>query len=82
MEDFLRYLITPLLSLPDQLTISTSASTVTLVVDPADTGRIIGRHGQTINYLRTLLKTYCALHSLTQVYLYLNAPPKEQVTSS
>ncbi|MBI2587327.1 KH domain-containing protein, partial [Candidatus Amesbacteria bacterium] len=64
MPNYLTYLITPLLSHPDQLEISSQAGSVTIKVSPDDTGRVIGKHGLVINSLRTLLKTYCHLHQL------------------
>ncbi|MEK9200752.1 MAG: KH domain-containing protein [Patescibacteria group bacterium] len=76
MQDFLTFLITPLLTTPDSLQISVNGSTVTLKVGDADTGRVIGKHGATINSLRTLVKTYCAAQSLPPVNLILDAPKK------
>lgn len=75
MEDFLRFLISPLLSSPDELVISTNASTITIKVADGDVGRLIGKHGSVINALRTLTKTYCSSHSLPQVTLVLDSPP-------
>lgn len=76
MEDYLSYLLTPLLTHPDDLSISSNAGAIFLKVHPEDTGRVIGKHGQIINSLRTLLKTYCALHHLPTVTLSLTTPPK------
>jgi len=77
MENFLTYLISPLLSDPAGLTISQNSSTVTVKVSDADTGRIIGKHGAVINALRTLTKTYCAKNHLPQVTIVLDSPPKK-----
>ena len=75
MEDFLRYLISPLLGNPDLLRISITPSSASIKVAPEDAGRIIGRHGQVINSLRTILKSYCALHQVPPAYLHLEVPP-------
>ncbi len=64
MEDFLKFLVSPLLSAPDQLRIVPATGSLTLHVDPADMGRIIGKHGIIISALRNLLRTYCSTHSL------------------
>lgn len=74
MEDFLKYLITPLLSDPSQLEISINGSAVVIRVADADTGHIIGKHGSVINALRTLTRTYCTVHSLPFANLILNTP--------
>ena len=76
MDDFLSYLISPLLSEPDQLTIAQNSSTVTVKVADSDTGRIIGKHGAVINALRTLVKTYCSKNHVPQVTIVLDSPPK------
>jgi len=76
MQDYLTYLITPLLANPAELEISAQPGSVTIKVGPDDTGRVIGKHGMVINSLRTLLKTYCHLRSLPFVTLTLSAPPK------
>ena len=75
MEDFLRFLISPLLSFPDELVISTQLSTITIKVADGDVGRLIGKHGSVINALRTLTKTYCSSHTHPQVTLVLDSPP-------
>ena len=76
MEDFLRYLVSPLLGNPNSLEIHVASSSVSLKVAPEDAGRVIGRHGQIINSLRALLKSYCALHHLPITYLHLQVPPQ------
>jgi uncharacterized protein len=76
MEQFIKYLITPLLTDPDSLEISSGPSLITIKVAEADTGRIIGKQGNVISAIRTLLKTYCAIHQLPPVNLILNTPPK------
>ncbi len=78
MKDFLKYLLSPLVSSPDEIKVSENGHLVTLEVDPADTGRVIGKKGAIIHHLRVLVKTYCATHELSQVTLVLNSPPKAQ----
>ncbi len=76
MEEFIRYLLTPLLSEPKKLKITVLADIVTVKVADADTGRIIGKGGNVINAIRILLKTYCANHQLPPKTLNLQSPPK------
>jgi len=75
MEEYLKFLITPLLSVPKDLEILSSAGTFTLKVAPEDVGRIIGKHGNMISALRTLLRTYNTLHRQPPVNLILDTPP-------
>jgi predicted RNA-binding protein YlqC (UPF0109 family) len=75
MEDFLKYLISPLLTEPKELKIDIQSGTVNLKVAEADIGRVIGKQGNVINAIRTLLKTYCAFHQLPPVNLLLDTPP-------
>lgn len=71
MEDFLKFVITPLLSQPDKLELHSQPGSLTLHVSPEDMGRVIGKHGVIISALRTLLRTYCAIHQLPPVTLTL-----------
>lgn len=75
MEEFVKYLITPLLSLPDGLEISSQPGAIMVKVADEDVGRIIGKQGNVINSIRTLLKTYCAVHQLPPANLILKTPP-------
>jgi len=75
MQDFLKFLITPLLSEPDNINITVESGNVSIKVADADVGRIIGKQGNVINAIRTLLKTYCAVHQLPPVNLTLQTPP-------
>ncbi|OGC98098.1 hypothetical protein A2634_03635 [Candidatus Amesbacteria bacterium RIFCSPHIGHO2_01_FULL_48_32] len=81
MEEFLTFLIRPLLSKPESLQISTNPGNISISVSPEDTGRVIGKHGQIINSLRTLFKAYCSLHNLPPTSLTLNAPPISKTDS-
>lgn len=75
MQDFLKYLVSPLLSEPDGLQVNVLPGNVSLKVADTDVGRIIGKQGNVINALRTLLKTYCVVHQLPPVNLTLQTPP-------
>lgn len=74
MEKFLTFIIRPLLTDPDALHISAHPGNISIKVSLQDTGRVIGKHGQIINGIRTLLKTYCTTHRLPVTSLTLNAP--------
>lgn len=71
MSDFLKFLITPLLSQPEKLSISEAGSTLYLQVDEQDNGRVIGKHGAIIIALRTMIRTYCTLRNLPYTTLIL-----------
>jgi uncharacterized protein len=75
MKDFLTFIITPLLSVPDDLKIVIESGAVSIKVADADVGRIIGKQGNVINAIRILLKTYCAVRQLPPVNLTLETPP-------
>jgi|GEM_PF-5635544 len=65
MQDFLKFLISPLLSEPDQLVIEPQPAAVYVSAAPADTGRVIGKHGAIITAIRILLRVYCTLNHLS-----------------
>lgn len=71
MQDFLKFLISPLLTKPDELSISDTRSAVYLTVSAVDTGRVIGKHGTIISAIRTLLRAYCTLNRLPHASLIL-----------
>jgi len=64
MEKFIQFLITPLISKPEDFTIEISGGLIFVSLSPEDTGRVIGRKGNVITSIRTLLKAYCANHRL------------------
>ncbi len=59
MKEFIEYIVKNLVDNPDKVQISEIGGTHTLIielsVDKADTGKIIGKKGKTINAIRTLL---------------------------
>lgn len=71
MQDFLTFLITPLLTQPDQLVITIHNYSISLKVAPEDAGRVIGKHGIVISSLRNLCRTYCISHQQNPVNLSL-----------
>ena len=77
MENFLKFLITPLLSEPKELHISSTPESITIKVADADVGRIIGKHGNVINAIRTLLRTYCITTQNSFPHLTLDTPKKD-----
>ena len=86
MQDFLKFLISPLLTKPEELSISDSKSAVYLTVSDIDTGRVIGKHGTIISAIRTLLRAYCTLNHLPHANLILktdsDSPPHHQPADS
>src|SRR3990167_9304981 len=59
-QEFLEYVVKTLVNTPDKVeverTIDEMGVLLTLKVDPADMGQVIGRQGQTARALRTLLR--------------------------
>jgi predicted RNA-binding protein YlqC (UPF0109 family) len=78
MKDYVAFLITPLLSVPDALEVTVGPSVVTIKIDQADMGRVIGKQGNNISALRTLIRTYCTLHQIPPVSLTLAEVQKDQ----
>ena len=60
MQAFLEYVVKGLVQNPDEVSVTTvergGQTIFELRVNPADAGRVIGRQGQTINAIRTLLQ--------------------------
>ena len=59
MQAFLEYVVKGLVQKPDAVTVTPVAregmTIYELRLDPADVGKVIGRQGQTINAIRSLL---------------------------
>lgn len=64
MSDFLTFLVTPLLTKPDELQIRESQSGISMSVSAEDMGRVIGKNGVIIMAIRNLIRVYCATHNL------------------
>ncbi|MBI2040342.1 KH domain-containing protein [Candidatus Microgenomates bacterium] len=85
MKDLLSYIVTNLVTKPEAITIDEQKDNgninLTLTVDPADMGLIIGKGGQTIRSIRKLL-TVRAIAENVRVNLQLTEPSQEIATSS
>lgn len=62
MDDFLKFVVAPLLTEPNKLVVHLAGSSATIHVSQADMGRVIGKHGNIISAIRNLVKVYCATH--------------------
>lgn len=86
---FLEYVVKSLVDKPDKVVINRSVDEMgvlmTLVVDPADMGKIIGRQGNTAKAIRTLLRVV-GMKNNARVNLKINEPEgglrKESSTKS
>lgn len=74
MEEFLHYLISPILEQPEKLTITRQGVSLVIKVDESEVGKIIGKKGGVINAIRTLSRTYCAAHQIPLVNIILDSP--------
>ena len=61
MEDFVAYIIKNLVSKPEEVVVSSSETLEQIVLEirvaASDVGKVIGRRGNTINALRTIVRT-------------------------
>jgi predicted RNA-binding protein YlqC (UPF0109 family) len=61
MEDFVAYIIKNLVSKPEEVTVSSSDDQEQICIEirvaADDVGKVIGRRGNTINALRTIVRT-------------------------
>ncbi|MFZ2322059.1 MAG: KH domain-containing protein [Ignavibacteriaceae bacterium] len=60
MKEFIEYIVKQLVDIPESVsiestTIDENTLNFTVKVDDKDVGKVIGKHGNTINALRTLL---------------------------
>lgn len=79
MEEFLKNIITQMVSSPDDVKIvieeSTSTVTVNINVAEADCGTIVGKSGATIKSLRDILTVYLRKHNSDtpmRVFIHVN----------
>jgi uncharacterized protein len=75
--EFLEFVVKALVDKPDQVKISRSVDEMgvlmTLIVDPEDMGKIIGRQGNTAKAIRTLLRVV-GMKNNARVNLKINEP--------
>lgn len=68
MKDFVEYIVKNLVDHPDQVRINEVTGKHSLIielsVEKSDTGKIIGKHGKTINAIRTLLMSVASRHGI------------------
>lgn len=58
MKDFIEYLVKNIVDNPDKVkVIESSAEKYQLIVDPDDIGKVIGKNGIMINFIRTLINS-------------------------
>lgn len=76
-QEFVEYVVKALVDHPDKVkterTVDEMGVLITLDIDPADMGQVIGRQGQTAKSLRTLLKVVGAKHN-ARVNLKIKEP--------
>jgi len=81
MEDFVAYIIKNLVSNPEDVTVSSSVDqdriNIEIRVASDDVGKVIGRRGNTINALRTIVRTV-ATRLGSKVQVELIQPDQEQ----
>ncbi len=75
MENFLSFLISPLLTVPQALVFKISAYSVSISVDDSDMGRVIGKNGSIISAVRNLVRTYSITHQLPFTTVVITEPP-------
>ncbi len=78
MQDFLKFLLTPLLSQPDQLLIKSSTYNIAVSVAPEDMGLVIGRGGAVISAIRNLVRTYCINHQIPFTTITIAEPTETE----
>lgn len=87
MEEFVAYIIKNLVSLPEGVNVSSYEDgdklKIEIRVDQADVGKIIGRKGNTINALRTIVRTVATrLGRKVQVELIQADRPEKTMVES
>jgi len=76
-KDYLEYIVKGLVDNPDDVnvekTIDEMGVLLTLVVNPADMGQVIGRQGATAKAMRTLVRV-CGMKTQARVNVKINEP--------
>ncbi|MDP3888661.1 MAG: KH domain-containing protein [bacterium] len=83
MKDLVNFIVSGIVEKPDKIEISENSENEEIIlklkVDPGDMGKVIGKNGQTIRAIRTLIRT-CAFRKNLKVRLLLeeseNLDPK------
>lgn len=79
-QDFLEYIVKGLVDNPDDVkvtkTVDEMGVLLTLDLNPADMGQIIGRQGKTAIAIRTLVRV-CGMKSQARVNVKINEPNKD-----
>jgi len=64
MKEFVEYIVKNLVDNPDKVQVTQIAGSHTIILelraDAADVGKVVGKHGKTINSIRTLLMSVAA----------------------
>lgn len=80
-KDYLEYLVKGLVENPDDVVVTKTVDDMgvllTLEVNPADMGQIIGRQGATAKAMRTLVRV-CGMKSQARVNVKISEPEKDE----
>ncbi len=83
-KDYLEHIVKGLVENPDDVkvtkTIDEMGVLLTLEVNQADMGQVIGRQGATAKAMRTLVRV-CGMKTQARVNVKIDEPNKEEVTS-
>ena len=82
-KDYLEYIAKGLVEKPEDVVVTKTVDDMgvllTLEVNPADMGQIIGRQGATAKAMRTLIRV-CGMKSLARVNVIISEPEIETVS--
>lgn len=77
MQEYIRAVVEPIISAPERLQVQETnderGTLLTLTVSKGDMGRLIGRAGETIKCVRTLMHAYGSLHE-KKISIKVNEP--------
>lgn len=84
-QDFLTYLVKGIVEHPDDVQVEKTVDDIgvllTLSVNPADMGQVIGRQGATAKAVRTLVRV-CGMKANARVNVRINEPNKEEASAT
>ena len=83
MKEFIEYIVKQLVDSPESVSIESSmvddhTTDFTVKVDDKDVGKVIGKHGNTINALRTLLIAVGAKEKKRVMLKIIEPPGREK----